>query len=89
MNRGIIDYDNKKYKREVSLYFNINDKNDFLNDIDETLKRNEIDEDVLFIALIETARDICKIQGTDFNEKIRRCVTLGSVDNYIDEKEGK
>ena len=34
MNREIVNYDNKKYIKEVTLYFNEVDKNDFLNVID-------------------------------------------------------
>ncbi len=35
MNRKIIDYNNKKYIKEVTLYFNDKDKNDFVNDVDD------------------------------------------------------
>ena len=46
MNREIIDYNNKKYIKEVTLYFNDKDKNDFVNDVDECLKRKEINAEV-------------------------------------------
>ena len=82
MNREIVDYNNKKYIREVTLFFNDKDKNDFLNDVDDCLKRNEIDPDVLFIALIETARDVCRVINEDFEDYLSRCIRLGSVDDY-------
>ncbi len=84
MNREIIDYNNKKYIKEVTLYFNDKDKNDFVNDVDECLKRKEINAEVLFIALIETARDVCRVIDADFNDYLKRCVELGSVDDYFD-----
>lgn len=83
MNREIVDYDNKKYIKEVTLYFNEKDKNDFLNDVDDCLKRNEIEPEVLFIALIETARDVCKVVNADFKYYLKRCIELGSVDDYF------
>lgn len=84
MNRETIDYDNKKYIKEVTLYFNDKNKNDFVNDVDECLKRKEINAEVLFIALIETARDVCRVIDADFNDYLKTCVELGSVDNYFD-----
>ena len=84
MNRGIINFDNKKYIKEVTLYFNEVDKNDFLNDVDDCLKRNEIDSDVLFIALIETARDICRVIGEDFDDYLQKCLDFGSVDDHYE-----
>ena len=84
MNRETIDYNNKKYIKEVTLYFNDKNKNDFVNDVDECLKRKEINADVLFIALIETARDVCRAIDADFNDYLKTCVELGSVDNYFD-----
>ena len=82
MNREMVNYDNKKYIKEVTLYFNEVDKNDFLNDIDDCLKRNEIDPDVLFIALIETARDVCRVIDVDFEDYLSRCIKMGSIDDY-------
>lgn len=82
--REIVNYNDKKYIKEVTLYFNENNKNDFLNDIDNCLKRNEIDPDVLFIALIETARDVCRVIDVDFEDYLNRCIKLGSVDDYAD-----
>lgn len=84
MNREVINYNNKKYIKEVALYFNDKDKNDFVNDVDECLKRKEINAEVLFIALIETARDVCRVIDADFNDYLKTCVELGSVDNYFD-----
>lgn len=84
MNREVVNYDNKKYIKEVTLYFNEVDKNDFLNDIDDCLKRNEIDPDVLFIALIETARDVCRVINVDFEDYLNRCIKLGSIDDYYE-----
>ena len=84
MNRETIDYNNKKYIKEVTLYFNDKNKNDFVNDVDECLKRKEINAEVLFIALIETARDVCRVIDADFNDYLKTCVELGSVDNYFD-----
>ena len=84
MNRETIDYNNKKYIKEVTLYFNDKNKNDFVNDVDECLKRKEINAEVLFIALIETARDVCRVIDVDFNDYLKTCVELGSVDNYFD-----
>lgn len=84
MNRETIDYNNKKYIKEVTLYFNVKNKNDFVNDVDECLKRKEINAEVLFIALIETARDVCRVIDADFNDYLKTCVELGSVDNYFD-----
>lgn len=84
MNRETIDYDNKKYIKEVTLYFNDKNKNDFVNDVGKCLKRKEINADVLFIALIETARDVCRAIDADFNDYLKTCVELGSVDNYFD-----
>ena len=84
MNREIVSYDNKKYIKEVTLYFNEIDKNDFLNDIDNCLKRNEIDPDILFIALIETARDVCRVIDVDFEDYLSRCIEMGSVDDYYE-----
>ena len=84
MNREIIDYNNKKYIKEVTLYFNDKDKNDFVNDVDECLKRKEINAEVLFIALIETARDVCRVIDADFNDYLKTCIELGSVDDYFD-----
>ena len=86
MNRETIKYDNKKYIKEVTLYFNEADKNDFLNDVDNCLKRNEIDPDVLFIALIETARDLCRVVDADFEDYLNKCIKLGSVDDYTDRR---
>ena len=82
MNREIVNFDNKKYIREVTLYFNDKNKNDFLNDVDDCLKRNEIDADVLFIALIESARDVCRIINEDFDDYLNRCIRFGSIDDY-------
>lgn len=82
MNREIVSFDNKKYIREVTLYFNDENKNDFLNDVDDCLKRNEIDADVLFIALIETARDVCRVINEDFNSYLQKCLDFGSVDDW-------
>ena len=84
MNREIVSYDNKKYIKEVTLYFNEVDKNDFLNDVDNCLKRNVIDPDVLFIALIETARDVCRVIDVDFEDYLSRCIGMGSVDDYYE-----
>lgn len=84
MNRETIDYNNKKYIKEVTLYFNDKNKNDFVNDVDECLKRKEINADVLFIALIETARDVCRVIDADFNDYLKTCIELGSVDDYFD-----
>ena len=84
MNIEIVSYDNKKYIKEVTLYFNEVDKNDFLNDVDNCLKRNEIDPDVLFIALIETARDVCRVIDVDFEDYLSRCIGMGSVDDYYE-----
>lgn len=86
MNRETIDYDNKKYIKEVTLYFNDKNKNDFVNDVDECLKRKEINAEVLFIALIETARDVCRVIDVDFNDYLKTCVEMGSVDNYFDKE---
>lgn len=83
MNREVINYNNKKYIKEVALYFNDKDKNDFVNDVDECLKRKEINAEVLFIALIETARDVCRAIDADFNDYLKTCVRLGSVDDYF------
>lgn len=87
MNREMVNYDNKKYIKEVTLYFNEVDKNDFLNDIDDCLKRNEIDPDVLFIALIETARDVCRVIDVDFEDYLSRCIKMGSIDDYYEREE--
>ncbi len=38
MNIETINYNNKKYIKEVTLYFNDKNKNDFVNDVDECLK---------------------------------------------------
>lgn len=84
MNREIVNFDNKKYIREVTLYFNDENKNDFLNDVDDCLKRNEIDPDVLFIALIESARDVCRVIGEDFDDYLQKCLDFGSVDDYYE-----
>lgn len=84
MNRETIDYDNKKFVKEVTLYFNEKDKNNFINDIDECLKRNEINSEVLFIALIETARDLCRFIDVDFEDYLNRCIKIGSVDDYVE-----
>jgi len=83
MKREEIEFNNKKYIKEVTLYFNDKDKNDFVNDIDECLKRKEINAEVLFISLIETARDVCKVINADFEDYLSRCIELGSVDNYF------
>lgn len=82
MNRETVNFDNKKYIREVTLYFNDKNKNDFLNDVDDCLKRNEIDADVLFIALIESARDVCRVINEDFDDYLQRCLDFGSVDDW-------
>ena len=82
MNREIVSFDNKKYIREVTLYFNDENKNDFLNDVYDCLKRNEIDADVLFIALIESARDVCRIINEDFDDYLNRCIRFSSIDDY-------
>lgn len=82
MNREIVNFDNKKYIREVTLYFNDENKNDFLNDVDDCLKRKEIDADVLFIALIESARDVCRVINEDFDDYLNRCIRFGSIDDY-------
>lgn len=87
MNRETIDYDNKKYIKEVTLYFNDKNKNDFVNDVYECLKRKEINAEVLFIALIETARDVCRVIDVDFNDYLKTCVEMGSVDNYFDKED--
>lgn len=84
MNIETINYNNKKYIKEVTLYFNDKNKNDFVNDVEECLKRKEINADVLFIALIETARDVCRVIDADFNDYLKTCIELGSVDDYFD-----
>ena len=84
MNIETINYNNKKYIKEVTLYFNDKNKNDFVNEVDECLKRKEINADVLFIALIETARDVCRVIDADFNDYLKTCIELGSVDDYFD-----
>ncbi len=81
--RETIKFNDKKYTKEVSLYFNNNDKNDFVNDVQECLERNEINAEVLFISLIETARDVCRVIGADFEDYLRRCIEMGSVDDYL------
>lgn len=83
MEREEIEFDNKKYTKEITLYFNNNDKNDFVNDVDECINRKEIDPDVLFISLIETARDVCRVINVDFEDYLKRCIKFGSVDDYF------
>lgn len=39
MKREEIEFNNKKYTKEVTLYFNNEDKQDFVNDVDACLKR--------------------------------------------------
>lgn len=89
MNREEIEFNNKKYIKEVTLYFNDKDKNDFVNDVDYCLQRNEIEAEVLFIALIESARDVCRVINADFNDYLRRCIELGSVDDYLKDSDIK
>lgn len=79
-----IEFNNKKYTKEVTLYFNNEDKQDFINDVDDCLKRNEINAEVLFISLIETARDVCRLINADFEDYLNRCIEFGSVDDYFD-----
>lgn len=81
--REEIEFNNKKYTKEVALYFNNVDKNDFVNDVDDCLKRKEIDAQVLFISLIETARDVCRVINADFEDYLNRCIEFGSVDDYL------
>lgn len=83
MNREEIEFNNKKYIKEVTLYFNDKDKNDFVNDVDHCLQRDEVNAEVLFIALIETARDVCRVINADFEDYLKRCIELGSVDDYL------
>ena len=83
MKREEIEFDNKKYTKEVTLYFNNSDKNDFVNDVQECLERKEINAEVLFISLIETARDVCRAINADFEDYLKRCIECGSVDDYV------
>ena len=83
MKREEIEFDNKKYTKEITLYFNNNDKNDFVNDVEECIYRKEIDTDVLFISLIETARDVCRVINVDFEDYLKRCIKFGSVDDWF------
>lgn len=84
MKREEIEFNNKKYTKEVTLYFNNEDKQDFVNDVDACLKRNEINAEVLFISLIETARDVCRVINANFEDYLNRCIEFGSVDDYFD-----
>lgn len=85
MKREEIEFDNKKYTKEITLYFNNNDKNDFVNDVEECINRKEIDPDVLFISLIETARDVCRVINVDFEDYLKRCIKFGSVDDWFED----
>ena len=38
--------------------------------------------DVLFIALIESARDVCRVINEDFDDYLNRCIRFGSIDDY-------
>lgn len=87
MNREEIEFNNKKYIKEVTLYFNDKNKNDFVNDVDYCLERNEIEAEVLFISLIETARDVCRVINADFKDYLRKCIELGSVDDYFEDSD--
>lgn len=55
----------------------------------ETEWNNDIDTELLIIALLETINDICKHYNLDTNQKLKRYISMGSVDNYLSEEEKK
>ena len=48
------------------------------------IKNKKENPDVLFIALIETARDVCRVINVDFEDYLSRCIRLGSIDDYYE-----
>lgn len=50
---------------------------------------NDIDSELLIIALLETINDICEEHNLDTNQKLKRYINMGSVDNYLSEEEKK
>lgn len=71
-----------KMKEGIKIEFNKQDNNYF-----ENQWNNDIDADILIIALLETINDICKENNLNTNEKLKRFINMGSVDNYNTEDE--
>ena len=68
----------------IKIEFNEENNNYF-----ENQRNNDIDADLLIIALLETINDICKEKGLNTNEKLENYIKMGSVDNYNTEEEIK
>ena len=68
----------------IKIEFNKEDNNYF-----ENQWNNDIDADILIIALLETINDICIEKELNTKEKLENFIKMGSVDNYNTEEEIK
>lgn len=57
------------------------------NDYFENQWNNNIDANILVIALLETINDICKENNLNTNEQLEKYMNMGSIDNYNTEDE--
>lgn len=68
----------------IKIEFNKENNNYF-----ENQWNNDIDADILIIALLETINDICIEKKLNTKEKLEKFIKMGSVDNYNTEEEIK
>lgn len=57
------------------------------NDYFENQWNNNIDANILVIALLETINDVCKENNLNTNEQLEKYMNMGSIDNYNTEDE--
>ena len=50
---------------------------------------DDIDYELLIIALLETINDICKCNHLNTEEQLKKYIEMGSVDNYTSDDEKK
>lgn len=79
-----IKFEGDNYIQQFAIYFDEKNNRHFVSDIDECLERNEINPVVLFISLMETARDLCRLIDVNFEDYVNKYIELGSVDDYIE-----
>ncbi len=65
-------------KKGIIIKFDKKDNCHFQNEFD-----NDINYNILIIALLETLNDICKEYNLDLKKQIKNYLELGSVDAYI------
>lgn len=57
------------------------------NNYFENEVNNDIDCNLLIIALLETINDICKANKLETEQQLQRYIELGTVDNYTSNEE--